>query len=53
LEDVLKQSGGKYSKAAGFQPHVVTDGNLITGQNPTSSESVAKAVLQQLQQRAK
>lgn len=53
LEDVLKKSGGTYSKAADFQPHVVSDGNLITGQNPPSSEATAKAVLQQLQQRAK
>lgn len=53
LEDVLKQSGGKYSKAADFQPHVVSDGNLITGQNPSSSEVAAKAVLQRLQKRAK
>lgn len=53
LEDVLKKSGGNYSKAADFQPHVVTDGNLITGQNPPSSEGAAKAVLHRLQQRAK
>lgn len=53
LEDLLKQNGGKYSKAADFQPHVVTDGNLITGQNPASSEAAAKALLKQLQQRAK
>jgi putative intracellular protease/amidase len=53
LEDVLKQNGGKFSKAENFQPHVVTDGHLITGQNPPSSEATAKAVLQQLRQRAK
>lgn len=48
LEDVLKQNGGKYSKAADFKPHVVSDGNLITGQNPPSSEGTAKAVLRHL-----
>lgn len=53
LEDVLKQHGGKYSKAADFQTHVVVDGNLITGQNPPSSEETARALLQQVQQRAK
>jgi putative intracellular protease/amidase len=51
LEDVLKQNGGKYSKAADFKPHVVCDGNLITGQNPPSSEGTAKAVLRQLGER--
>lgn len=53
LEDVLKQNGGKYSKAEDFKPHVVTDGHLITGQNPPSSEATAKAVLQQLQKNAR
>ncbi|MBD2099560.1 type 1 glutamine amidotransferase domain-containing protein [Leptolyngbya sp. FACHB-261] len=48
LEDELKKSGGKYSKAENWQPYVVSDGNLITGQNPASSEAGAKAVLQQL-----
>ncbi|MDQ3775188.1 MAG: type 1 glutamine amidotransferase domain-containing protein, partial [Pseudomonadota bacterium] len=31
-----------------WKPYTVTDGNLITGQNPASSDSGAKAVLQQL-----
>ena len=53
LEDVLKQKGGKYSKGADFQPYVVTDSNLITGQNPPSSEAAAKAVLQQLPQQTR
>jgi putative intracellular protease/amidase len=48
VEDMLKENGGKYSKAADWQPHAVTDGNLITGQNPASSESTAKALLAQL-----
>lgn len=51
LEDTLKQNGGKYSRAADFEPYVVTDGNLITGQNPPSSEAAAKAVLKQLEAR--
>jgi putative intracellular protease/amidase len=50
VEDMLKAVGGEYSKAADKQPHVVTSGNLITGQNPASSVAAAKAVLQQLQQ---
>lgn len=50
VEDALKDAGGLYSKAADWQAHVVTSGNLITGQNPASSVGAAKAVLQQLQQ---
>jgi putative intracellular protease/amidase len=49
VEDMLKKQGGNYSKAADWQPHVVTDGLLITGQNPASSEPAAKALLAMLQ----
>jgi putative intracellular protease/amidase len=45
LEDALKENGGHYSKAADWQGYVTTDGNLVTGQNPASSESAARAVL--------
>lgn len=48
VEDELKKNGGNYSKAEDWQPYVVSDGNLITGQNPASSEAGAKALLQQL-----
>ncbi|HEX5960361.1 MAG TPA: type 1 glutamine amidotransferase domain-containing protein [Rhodanobacteraceae bacterium] len=48
VEDMLKEAGGEYSCAADWQSHVVTSGNLITGQNPASSVGAAKAVLQQL-----
>lgn len=48
VEDALKQNGGQYSKAEDWQPYAVSDRNLITGQNPASSEAVAQAVLQQL-----
>lgn len=48
VEDMLKEAGGVYSKAADGQSHVVVSGNLITGQNPASSVDAAKAVLQQL-----
>ena len=48
LEDMLAKNGGKYSKGADWQPHVVTDGLLITGQNPASSEAAAKALLSSL-----
>ncbi|WP_223649459.1 type 1 glutamine amidotransferase domain-containing protein [Hymenobacter psoromatis] len=48
VEDMLKENGGTYSKKADWQPYVVTAGNLITGQNPASSELAAEEVLQQL-----
>lgn len=50
VEDMLIANGGQYSKAADFQPYVVVDGTLITGQNPASSEPAAAALLKQLQQ---
>jgi putative intracellular protease/amidase len=48
VEDMLKQHGGLYSKGADWQSHVLTDGRLITGQNPASSEESAKALLKLL-----
>ena len=48
VEDMLKQNGARYSKLADWQPYVVTDGLLITGQNPASSEPAAKALLKKL-----
>ena len=52
LEDELKRNGGRYSKAdADWGVHVVTDGLLVTGQNPASSEPAAAAVLGMLRGR--
>jgi putative intracellular protease/amidase len=51
VEDMLVKSGGSYSKGPDWQPHVVIDGKLITGQNLASSESAARAVLEQLKAR--
>lgn len=49
LDEELKALGAKYSKALlPFKDNVVRDKNLITGQNPQSAESVAKAVLKRL-----
>ena len=48
VEDMLKGKGGQYSKAGDWQPHVLTDGILITGQNPASSEGAAQALLKLL-----
>ena len=49
VEDMLKANGGQYSKGADWQSHVVTDGLLVTGQNPASSSDAAKALLQLVQ----
>nr|WP_225737577.1 type 1 glutamine amidotransferase domain-containing protein [Dyella acidiphila] len=45
VEDELKRLGGLYEKAPDWQSFTVTDGRLITGQNPASSEATAKALL--------
>lgn len=45
VEDMLTKNGGAYSKGADWQPYVLTDGLLITGQNPASSEPAAHALL--------
>ena len=48
VEDMLKDNGGQYSKGADWQSYVITDGKLITGQNPASSEEAATALLKLL-----
>lgn len=45
LEDKLSALGGIYSKGDDWNSYVLTDGNLITGQNPASSAAVAMAML--------
>jgi putative intracellular protease/amidase len=45
LEDKLIQRGGVYEKSGPWQQHVVTDGRLVTGQNPQSAHAVGKSVL--------
>jgi putative intracellular protease/amidase len=48
VEDMLRENGGNYSKGADWQPYVVKDGLLITGQNPASSEPAARELLAKL-----
>lgn len=48
VEDMLKANGAIYSKKADWNPYAVEDAGLITGQNPASSELVAKLLLDQL-----
>ena len=48
VEDMLQERGGLYEKGADWSVYVVTDGKLVTGQNPASSEEAAKALLKLL-----
>jgi len=48
VEDELIKNGGDFSRVRDWISYCVSDGNLITGQNPASSEAVAKAVLKKL-----
>ncbi len=52
VEDMLKSAGGQYSKGADWQSYVLTDGLLVTGQNPASSEAGAHALLALLEKGA-
>ena len=48
LESQLRAQGGKCVNELPFQSNVVTDGNLITGQNTQSSIPTAEHVIHQL-----
>jgi putative intracellular protease/amidase len=48
VEDMLKDKGGLYNKGDDWTSYLEVDGNLITGQNPASSQAVAQAMLEQL-----
>jgi putative intracellular protease/amidase len=45
LETKLLSLGALYSKGSDYVSHVVVDRNIITGQNPASSEEVAKKII--------
>lgn len=45
VEDELKRLGGLFEKGPNWQSFVITDGRLITGQNPASSTAGAQALL--------
>ncbi|QTC88864.1 type 1 glutamine amidotransferase domain-containing protein [Brevundimonas pondensis] len=45
VEDMLTAKGGRYSKGADWASYVLTDGALVTGQNPASSREAADALL--------
>ena len=45
LQTMLEESGANYSAGPIFQPWVVRDGRLVTGQNPASAAGVADQML--------
>ncbi len=48
VEDELLAKGGLYFKGPDLEPYVVSDGLLITGQNPKSSGPAAKVLIDHL-----
>src|ERR1700749_3922894 len=48
VEDELLRLGAIFEKKADWQPFAVTDGRLITGQNPASSTFTAQALLKSM-----
>ena len=49
LESRLRELGARYESGPDFQPYAIRDGNLVTGQNPASSEAVARLTLEAIQ----
>jgi putative intracellular protease/amidase len=45
VEDELLRLGAIFEKKKNWEPYTITDGRLVTGQNPASSTSAAKALL--------
>lgn len=45
VENAVHEAGAQYSQAADGENYVVTDGKLVTGQNPASSAAAAEALL--------
>nr|WP_180206170.1 type 1 glutamine amidotransferase domain-containing protein [Pseudomonas sp. SbOxS1]NYU06388.1 type 1 glutamine amidotransferase domain-containing protein [Pseudomonas sp. SbOxS1] len=48
VEDELQAKGGIFSKGPDWASYVLTDGLLLTGQNPASSQATAEALLSKL-----
>src|SRR5215469_10832034 len=53
VEDELINLGATFSKVKNWGVHTVTDGQLITGQNPASSGPTAKVLIDTLNKKAK
>jgi len=52
VEDELLRLGATFEKLANWQPFTITDGRLITGQNPASSTVTAQSLLKVVGQKA-
>jgi putative intracellular protease/amidase len=48
LAETLRKSGARYEKGKNWAPHIVKDGNLLSGQNPASTAPLVEAVLAEL-----
>ena len=48
VEDMLKENGGIYSSTEDWGEHIVEDGNLVTGQNPASSQKAAERLYEKM-----
>lgn len=50
VEDALRAAGGRVENGPKFQPFVIRDRELITGQNPASDRDLAAKLLEALDQ---
>lgn len=50
IEDELSKAGANFVKGTAFEPNVVVDDRLITGQNPNSATGVGDAIIKELLQ---
>ncbi|CAM3572597.1 type 1 glutamine amidotransferase domain-containing protein [Paracidovorax anthurii] len=48
IENEFKAQGALYEKGPDWAPYLVVDGRLVTGQNPASSEAVARELIAQV-----
>ena len=48
LQDRLTERGARFTGMAQFTDHAISDGRLVTGQNPASAASTASQVVQAL-----
>jgi len=51
LETRLRELGANVITVDDFEPHSVVDGNLVTGQNPSSAKAVAADVIKLLKEK--
>jgi putative intracellular protease/amidase len=45
LADTLRKSGAQFEQGPNWGDFVVVDGNIITGQNPASTATMAQSVV--------